>query len=57
MARRKGPHPLTTARRVNRAVGLALGDAQAVRRGRVGQRVVNRVLGRLVGRAMRGVWR
>lgn len=57
MTRRKGPHPLTTARKVNRWVGLALGDAQAVRRGRVGQRVVNRVVGRGVSRLMRGVWR
>jgi hypothetical protein len=57
VSRRKGEHPLTTARRVNRAVGLALGDAQAARRGRLGERVVNRLIGKALARAMRGVWR
>jgi len=32
-------------------------DVQAVRRGRVPQRVVNRVTGKAVGRIMRRVWR
>lgn len=34
-----------------------LGDVQAVRSGRIWQRVVNRLIGRAAGRAMRGVWR
>jgi len=34
-----------------------LGDAQAVKRGRIGPRIANRTMGRLVGRAMRGLWR
>lgn len=54
---RRRRHWLTTARQVNRTAGLVLGDAQAVRRGRVGQRVVNRVVGRGLSRLMRGVWR
>lgn len=32
-------------------------DVNAVRRGRVVQRVENRVLGRLAGRVLRKVWR
>jgi hypothetical protein len=32
-------------------------DVNAVRRGRIGERLVNRVAGRLVSRAMRRVWR
>lgn len=55
MARRK--HWLTTARQVNRTAGIVLGDAQAVRRGRIGQRILNRLIGRMVGRGMRRVWR
>lgn len=35
----------------------ALGDAQAVKRGRIGQRVVNRTVGRQVNKAMKGIWR
>ena len=34
-----------------------LGDVQAVRRGRIGQRIVNRVIGRIGGRVMRRLWR
>jgi hypothetical protein len=34
--------------------GRVLGDVNAVRRGRVGQRVANRALGRVAGRA---IWR
>jgi hypothetical protein len=34
-----------------------LGDAQAVKRGRVGQRVANRMIGRAVGKATRRLWR
>jgi hypothetical protein len=36
---------------------VALGDVQAARRGRLGQRVANRIIGRAVARAMRRVWR
>jgi hypothetical protein len=32
-------------------------DVNAVRRGRIGQRLVNRAIGRTVGRLLRGVWR
>ena len=34
-----------------------LGDVQAVRRGRVSQRLVNRGLGRLVGRLLSRLWK
>lgn len=34
-----------------------LGHAQAVRRGRVPERVTNVVIGRLVGKILRGIWR
>lgn len=34
-----------------------LGDAQAVRHGRVGRRTANRTLGRITGRAIRRVTR
>ena len=34
-----------------------LGDVQAVRRGRIGQRVQNRVTGRIVGKLLRRLWR
>lgn len=32
-------------------------DVNAVKKGRVVQRVENRIIGRAVGRAMRGLWR
>lgn len=32
-------------------------DVNAVKRGRIGQRVVNRVVGRAASKAMRGIWR
>jgi len=35
----------------------ALGDLQAVKRGRIGPRITNRVIGRAVNRSMRGLWR
>jgi hypothetical protein len=38
-------------------IARLLGDAQAVRKGRVGQRVANRVIGRAVGKASRKLWR
>lgn len=34
-----------------------LGDVQAVKRGRVGQRITNRIVGRAMSKAMKGVWR
>lgn len=43
-------------RRVLHRTNVLLGDYQAARRGRLGQRLVNRVIGRAVGRAMRKVW-
>ena len=41
------------------ALARLLGDARAVRRGRVGRRVYRRLSGRLIGRGMRrwGGWR
>jgi len=56
MSRRR-KSPITTARQANRTLGILLGDAAAIRRGRVGQRIANRVAGRLIGNALRGVWR
>jgi hypothetical protein len=35
----------------------ALGDVQAVRRGRLAQRLTNRIIGRAVGWLLRKVWR
>lgn len=34
-----------------------LGDVNAVKRGKIGQRIVNRAAGKLAGRAMGKVWR
>lgn len=45
------------ARRLTHKATVLLGDAQAVKRGRVGPRITNRVMGRLVSRLMRGLWR
>lgn len=36
---------------------IMLGDVQAVRRGRIAERLTNRALGRLVNKLMRGLWR
>lgn len=32
-------------------------DAEAVARGRVGQRIANRLIGRAIGKMTRGLWR
>lgn len=48
---------LTQFRRLLYSLARLLGDVQAVRRGRIGHRLVNRMVGRAVGRGMRGVWR
>lgn len=45
-----------TRRRTYQAARL-LGDVQAVRSGRIGQRLLNRLMGRTVAKAMKGVWR
>lgn len=44
---------LTRTRRGAYKVGRVLGDVQAVRRGRIGPRLVNKGLGRLFGRLWR----
>lgn len=48
---------LNTARRVSYLVSRTLGDLQAVRRGRIGERIFNRIVGRIVSGLMRSVWR
>lgn len=45
------------ARRTAYRTARVLGDVQAVRRGRVGQRVVNRAIGRTVARSLWSIWR
>lgn len=45
------------ARRATHRATVLLGDAQAIKRGRIGQRITNRLMGRLVARLMRGLWR
>lgn len=48
-----------TLNRISRALHLTnrtVRDANAIRRGKVAQRVGNRVVGRLVSKAMRGAW-
>lgn len=51
---------MSTINKMRRALHLTqrtLGDVEAVRRNRVGQRVVNRVMGRFVSNFMRRLWR
>jgi len=48
---------LTSLRRTLFLSSRTLGDLQAVRRGRISQRITNRVIGRAVNRGMRGLWR
>jgi hypothetical protein len=48
---------VASTRRLLYTINRALGDYQAVRRGRVRQRIENRLIGRLVGRLTRGLWR
>lgn len=43
-------------RKATQRATVLLGDAQAVKRGRVVPRVANRVIGKAVGRAMRRLW-
>ena len=45
-----------TRRNLYRAQRL-LGDVQAIRTGRIRQRLTNRILGRMIGRATRRLWR
>lgn len=45
------------ARRATHRATVLLGDAQAVKTGRIGQRVANRLIGRAVARLLRSVWR
>jgi hypothetical protein len=44
-------------RKAAHTVEVLAGDAQAVKRGRVGQRVANRLIGKAVGRGARRLWR
>lgn len=48
---------ISQTRRALHLLERSLGDYQAVKRGRVGQRIVNRTMGRAVARAMRRLWR
>lgn len=48
---------IVAARRLAHRTSVLLGDARAVQRGRIGQRITNRIIGRGVSRLMRGVWR
>lgn len=48
---------INKARRATHKATVLLGDIQAVKRGRIAERVTNRVIGRLVGRLLRSVWR
>ncbi len=48
---------LAKSRRRTYQAARLMGDIQAVRSGRIWQRLANRLIGRLVGRGMKGVWR
>lgn len=48
---------INRARKATRRATVILGDVQAVKRGRILERLVNRLLGRGVSRAMRRAWR
>jgi len=48
---------INKARRATHRATVLLGDAQAIKTGRIGQRVANRVMGKLVARLMRSLWR
>lgn len=48
---------LNRARHAAAKTTVILGDLQAVKSGRIGQRLANRVIGRLVSKALRGIWR
>ena len=51
------PSQLNQARRALFLANRILGDINAVKRGRIGQRVTNRVLGRVASGLMRELWR
>lgn len=48
---------INKARRATHRATVLLGDVQAIKTGRIGQRVANRLMGRLVSAIMRGLWR
>ena len=48
---------LNQARRITQKATVLLGDAQAIKTGRIVPRIQNRIIGRLVSRLMRSVWR
>ena len=48
---------LSKIRRACYRTARVLGDAQAVTRGRIGQRLMNRWIGRTAARVLRKVWR
>lgn len=48
---------INKARRATHRATVLLGDAQAIKRGRIGERVANRIIGRMVARLLRGIWR
>jgi len=51
------PSRINQARRALFLANRTLGDVNAIKRGRIGQRVTNRVLGRVASGLMRGLWR
>jgi hypothetical protein len=48
---------ISAFRRLLYLIGRFLADFQAVRRGRVAERVHNRLAGKLLGKATRNLWR
>ena len=48
---------INQARRATHRATVLLGDAQAIKRGRIGPRIANRLIGRLVAKLLRSVWR
>ena len=47
---------LNKFRRMAFLASRTAGDVNAVKRGKIGQRVANRIMGRAASKAMRGAW-
>lgn len=48
---------INQARHALAKTNIILGDVQAVKRGRIAERLTNRMLGRLMNKLVRGLWR
>ena len=48
---------LNTLRTLTHNATVLLGDAQAIKTGRIVPRIQNRIIGKVVGRALRSLWR